>query len=55
MLTLKSKQKEFDILRTQLKFLEAFIPNDGHKAQSKRCRQYLQRNRPKGSDNKTLP
>jgi hypothetical protein len=24
------------------------MPNDGHKARSKRCRQYLQRNRPKG-------
>jgi hypothetical protein len=27
-----------------IKYLEAFMPNDGHKAQSKRCRQYLQRN-----------
>jgi hypothetical protein len=25
------------------------MPNDGYKAQNKRCRQYLQRNRPKGS------
>ncbi len=31
-----------------IKYLEAFMPNDGHKAQSKRCRQYSRLNRPKG-------
>jgi hypothetical protein len=31
-----------------IKYLEAFMPNNGHNAQNKRCRQYLQRNRPKG-------
>ncbi len=31
-----------------IKYLEVFMPNDGHKAQNTRCRQYSQRNRPKG-------
>jgi hypothetical protein len=31
-----------------IKYLEAFMPNNGHNAQSKRCRLYSQCNRPKG-------
>jgi hypothetical protein len=54
MLTLKSRQKNLTFCALNY-YLEAFMPNDGHKAQSKRCRQHSQRNRPKGSDIKTLP
>jgi hypothetical protein len=38
-----------------IKYLEAFMPNDGHKAQSKKCRQYLQLNRPKGGITRHFP
>jgi hypothetical protein len=38
-----------------IKYLEAFMHNDDTKPRVTRCRQYLQCNRPKGSDNKTLP
>ncbi len=39
MLTLKSMQKEFDIL--QIEHLEACMPNDGHKAQSNKVQTIL--------------
>jgi hypothetical protein len=48
MLTLKSRQKEFDIMCTQLNTWKHLCLTMATKAQSKRCRQYLQRNRPKG-------
>jgi hypothetical protein len=31
-----------------VKYQEVFMPNNGHKTKSKRCKQYLQFNRPKG-------
>jgi hypothetical protein len=38
-----------------IKYLEAFMPNDGHKAQSNKVQTILATQLPKGSDNKTLP
>jgi hypothetical protein len=48
MLTLKVYAKINRHPAHLIKYLEAFMPNDGHKAQSKRCRQYSRRDRPKG-------
>jgi hypothetical protein len=38
-----------------IKYLEAFMPNDGHKAQSNKVQIILALKLPKGSDDKTLP
>ena len=37
-----------------IKYLEAFMPNDGHKAQSNKVQTILEIQPTKGSDNKTL-
>jgi hypothetical protein len=41
-------------LKLLIKYLEAFMPNDGHKAQSNKVQTILAMLLPKGSDNKTL-
>ncbi len=38
-----------------IKYLEAFMPNDGHKAQSNKVQAIFMMWPPKGSDNKTFP